>query len=165
MLCLHIVVFVNDDMAKSRQSLIKTACGNKVKSQSERKIDDWLYRNGWISIYEPKIVFSNGCETKPDWVLLPQNDVCKPIIVEYWGLSVLKPNASYWAKEAQPAYQKRRAKKEQHYESHRSYHYIGLEMPDLKRLDEALGKRLDELKCESGLNCECIHIVDSQIDK
>ena len=59
-------------MAKSRQSLMKTACGHRVKSKAEKRIDDWLHRNGWISIYEPEIKFRKT-KTQPDWVLLPQN--------------------------------------------------------------------------------------------
>lgn len=142
---LHIVVLPSISMAKSRQSLMKTACGHRVKSKAEKRIDDWLHRNGWISIYEPEIKF---CKTKtqPDWVLLPQHGITKPVIVEYWGLSVLRPNASYWAQEAQPKYQEKRKFKESLYLDDENYHYIGLELPDLKQLDEVLGEALNRLK-------------------
>ena len=148
-------------MASSRQSLVKTACGHRVKSQSEKKVDDWLFKNGWLSIYEPKVSLSKGNIAEPDWVLLPQNGICKPVIVEYWGLSVLKKNAAYWAKQAQPKYQERRKRKEELYRSNPHFHYIGLEMPDLKKLDERLGRVLESLKCETEGKCECIHIVES----
>lgn len=142
---IHIVVLPSISMAKSRQSLMKTACGHRVKSKAEKRIDDWLHRNGWISIYEPEIKF---CKTKtqPDWVLLPQHGITKPVIVEYWGLSVLRPNASYWAQEAQPKYQEKRKFKESLYLGDENYHYIGLELPDLKQLDEVLGEALNRLK-------------------
>jgi len=142
---IHIVGLPNKGMAKSRQSLLKTACGHRVKSKAEKRIDDWLYRNGWISIYEPEIKF-NKTKTQPDWVLLPQKGITKPVIIEYWGLSVLRPNASYWAQEAQPKYQEKRRFKESLYSEDENYYYIGLELPDLTNLDEVLGEALTLLK-------------------
>lgn len=129
----------------NRHTLLKTKCGHKVKSVSERKIDDWLYRNGWYSVYEPPVKIGNGHIVSPDWVLLPQNGIAKPVIIEYWGLSILKPNASNWAIQAQPDYQQKRKKKEDYYLSSQSFHYIGLTMPDLKDLDVALGSALEFL--------------------
>ena len=129
----------------NRQTLLKTKCGHKVKSVSERKIDDWLYRNGWYSVYEPPLKVGKGHILSPDWVLLPQNGISKPVIIEYWGLSILKPNASNWAIQAQPDYQQKRKKKEEYYLSSESFHYIGLTMPDLKDLDVALGSSLEFL--------------------
>ncbi len=128
-----------------KNSLLKTKCGNKVKSVSEKRIDDWLFKNGWYSVYEPPIKIDKGKVVNPDWVLLPQNGISKPIIIEYWGLSVLKPNASYWAVQAQPKYNERRKKKELFYESAPDYHYIGLTLPDLKDLDSVLGSALSFL--------------------
>ena len=132
-------------MAKSRQSLIKTACGHKVKSHSEKKVDNWLFKNGWLSIYEPPMRFHEGNIIKPDWVLLPQKGISKPVIIEYWGLSVLKPNAARWAIKAQEKYERRKKRKEQHYKDSELYHYIGLTRPDLKNLEESLGKKLEML--------------------
>lgn len=129
-------------MIVAKASYLKTKCGNKVKSESERRIDNWLYRNGWYAVYEPPIKVGKGHIVNPDWVLLPQNGISKPVIIEYWGLSVLKPNASYWAIQAQPKYEERRKKKELFYESTPDYHYIGLTMPDLKDLDSVLGASL-----------------------
>ena len=132
----------------AKESLLKTNCGNKVKSESERKIDNWLYRNGWISIYEPSLKIHKGKVIHPDWVLLPQNGITKPVIIEYWGLSVLKPNAAYWAKQVQPKYEAKRKKKELFYNNTPDYHYIGLTMPDLTDLDSILGVELDFLIIE-----------------
>ena len=61
-------------------------------------------------------------------------------------LSVLRPNASYWAQEAQPKYQEKRQFKESLYLEDENYYYIGLELPDLTQLDEVLGEALDVLK-------------------
>ena len=145
-------------MANGRQTLLKTTCGNLVKSEAERKIDNWLFRHGWSTVYEPKVPFSDGSQLQPDWVLLPQNGICRPVIVEYWGLSVLRPNAAYWAKEAQPKYQRRRKRKEALYTTTPHYHYIGLQLPDLAQLDSTLGEALDALRCDAAEGCRCFPV-------
>lgn len=132
-------------MGAKRKSLLKTSCGNRVKSVSEKKIDDWLYRNGWYAIYEPPVKVKKGHVLCPDWVLLPQNGIKKPVIIEYWGLSILKPNAANWAIQAQPDYEQKRKRKEEFYMDSSEYHYIGLTMPDLKELETALGSALEFL--------------------
>lgn len=96
-------------------------------------------------MYEPPVRFPNGKVIHPDWVLLPQKGLKKPLIIEYWGLSVLKPNAAHWAIQAQDKYEQKRKKKEAYYTTSPDFHYIGLTMPDLKDLDTVLSSALDFL--------------------
>jgi hypothetical protein len=53
-----------------------TLDGHKVKSRGEEKIDNWLYTNGILHVYEPAIP-----ETKRGDFFIPAAD----IFIEYWG--------------------------------------------------------------------------------
>ena len=53
-------------------------------------------------MYEPKIPADSEF-LLPDWLLLPQCGIDKPVIVEYWGL-LRKENRADWVAERLPKY-------------------------------------------------------------
>lgn len=124
-----------------RQSLIRTKAGNRVQSISEAKIDDYLFEAGYNPIYEPTIEMEDW-EFKPDWVILPQKGLDKPLIIEYWGL-LRKENRAKWVIERLPQYLARKEIKENIYESDDRYHFLGIYPEHLDDLDGILGKFLN----------------------
>ena len=89
---------------RSGSSLVKTKAGHKVRSQSEAKIDDWLFSQKLNFVYEP-IFWMRNRKIEPDWVIMPSDNpsVVRPIIIEYWGLSYSKKDlktAAHWVKNA-----------------------------------------------------------------
>jgi hypothetical protein len=134
---------------KSGSSLVKTKAGHKVRSQSEAKIDDWLFSQRFNFVYEP-IFWMKGRKIEPDWVIMPSDvpSVTKPIIIEYWGLSYSKQqmkNVSYWVENAKEGYEARRNRKESFYGEQESYDYIGITPEDLNNLKQWLPQQLKKL--------------------
>lgn len=124
-----------------KQSLIRTKSGNKVQSISEAKIDNYLFESGYHPIYEPTIEMEDW-EFKPDWVILPQKSLDKPLIIEYWGL-LRKENRARWVIDRLPHYLARKEIKENIYESDERYHFLGIYPEQLDDLDVVLGKFLN----------------------
>ncbi len=125
----------------SRQSLIRTNAGNKVQSVSEAKIDDFFYAIGYHPIYEPTIALDDWV-FKPDWVLLPQKDLDKPVIVEYWGL-LRKENRAAWVISRLPHYLERKQIKENAYLASDNYYFLGIYPEQLDDLDSVFAKFLN----------------------
>lgn len=63
---------------------------------SEAQVENWFWEQGIRCIYEPQIVIGDE-EFLPDWVLLPQNGIDKPVIIEYWGLCRDDHTLAKWA--------------------------------------------------------------------
>ncbi len=77
---------------------------------SEAQVENWFWENNIKCIYEPQIVIGDE-EFLPDWVLLPQYGLAKPIIVEYWGLCRQDNTLSGWARKKKPRYLDRKQSK------------------------------------------------------
>jgi hypothetical protein len=134
---------------RSGSSLVKTKAGHKVRSQSEAKIDDWLFSQKLNFVYEP-IFWMGNRKIEPDWVVMPSDNPCvvRPIIVEYWGLSYSKKDlktAAHWVKNAKEGYEARRNRKESFYLEQNTYDYIGITPDNLKNLKRWLPQQLQKL--------------------
>ena len=121
---------------RSGSSLVKTKAGHKVRSQSEAKIDNWLFSQKLNFVYEP-IFWMGNRKIEPDWVVMPSDNpsIVRPIIVEYWGLSYSKKDlktAAHWVKNAKEGYEARRNRKESFYLEQNTYDYIGITPDNLK---------------------------------
>jgi len=104
----------------------KCKSGNQVVSYSEQQIDDWLYDFGLRAIYEPEIpVATEAGYLLPDWLLLPQQGLTKPVIIEYWGL-LRTDNRAEWVEARLPRYLEKKHFKETIYQELDDYHYLGI---------------------------------------
>ncbi len=100
--------------------------GNVVVSYSEQTLDDWLYELGLRAIYEPEIpITSSTGYLLPDWLLLPQQGITKPVIIEYWGL-LRENDRAAWVTERLPQYIAKKKFKESIYQELQDYHYLGI---------------------------------------
>jgi hypothetical protein len=125
-------------------SKCKCKSGHKVASWSERTIDDLLYEAGYQTIYEPEVPTPKG-NFKADWLILPQNGLDKPVIIEYWGL-LRKKNRARWVENRLPKYRARMKYKESIYQMLDSYHYVAIYPEDLENnLEERLLSKLKNL--------------------
>lgn len=125
----------------SGHKLIVTKAGNRVKSKAEAKVDDFFHDMGYHPIYEPIIEIEGGLFT-PDWVLLPQKELTKPVIVEYWGL-LRKGNRADWVIKRLPQYIERKEIKETVYCNDARYDFLGIYPEDLKKLKKVFTKFLN----------------------
>ncbi len=77
-------------LASYYEGRYKCKDGHVVKSEPERKIDDWFYDNHIDHIYEPTYKISEREEINPDWKLpgYIKDIFGKPVdvYVEYWGI-------------------------------------------------------------------------------
>jgi hypothetical protein len=133
----------------SGSSLVKTKAGHKVRSQSECRIDDWLFSQKLNYVYEP-VFWMNGRKIEPDWVIMPGDypAVVRPIVIEYWGLSYSPrqmKRKSHWVKNAQDKYAKRRKNKEEFYAEQKTYDYIGITPDHVSILKRWLPEQLARL--------------------
>lgn len=105
----------------------KCKSGNQVVSWSEQTIDDWFFDSGIKTIYEPEIPvwLDDSDYLLPDWLILPQHGLDKPVIVEYWGL-LRKTNRAAWVESRLPKYLERKHHKESIYRDLEHYHYLGI---------------------------------------
>jgi len=99
--------------------------GNVVVSYSEQTLDDWLYELGLRAIYEPEIPVASTEFLLPDWLLLPQQGITKPVIIEYWGL-LRENDRAAWVTERLPQYIAKKEFKESIYQELQDYHYLGI---------------------------------------
>ncbi len=99
--------------------------GNVVVSYSEQTLDDWLYELGLRAIYEPEIPVAPTEFLLPDWLLLPQQGITKPVIIEYWGL-LRENDRAAWVTERLPQYLAKKEFKESIYHELQDYHYLGI---------------------------------------
>ena len=134
---------------RSGSSFVKTKAGHKVRSQSEAKVDDWLFSQKLNFVYEP-IFWMRNRKIEPDWVIMPSDNPCiiRPIIIEYWGLSYSKKDlktAAHWVKNAKEGYEARRNRKETFYSEQNTYDYIGITPDNLKNLNRWLPQQLNKL--------------------
>lgn len=114
--------------------LITAKSGNIVKSVSEAAIDDFFFDAGYHPIYEPIIEIDDNIFT-PDWILLPQKGLSKPVIVEYWGL-LRTTNRAGWVTKKLPKYLERKEIKETAYAVSPHYDFLGLYPSDLDNLQQ-----------------------------
>lgn len=134
---------------RSGSSLVKTKAGHKVRSQSEAKVDNWLFSQKLNFVYEP-IFWMHNRKIEPDWVIMPSDNpsIVRPIIVEYWGLSYSKKDlkkAAHWVKNAKDGYEARRNRKEMFYSEQNTYDYIGITTDNIKNLKRWLPQQLQKL--------------------
>lgn len=102
-----------------REGRLKCADGHMVRTEPERRIDDWLHARGILHEVEPKM---KGM--RPDWRV-------GNVYIEYWGLA------------GQQGYEKRREEKLALYEQRR-LRLVSLLPEDLDSLDEKLGWLADD---------------------
>ncbi len=110
----------------------KCKSGNVVVSYSEQSIDNWLYELGIRAIYEPEIPVATEY-LLPDWLLLPQQGINKPVIIEYWGL-LRENDRAEWVSERLPKYLAKKEYKESVYQELSDYHYLGI-LPENLNID------------------------------
>jgi hypothetical protein len=120
----------------------KCKSGNKVVSWSEQTIDDWFFEHEIRAIYEPQIPADSEF-LLPDWLLLPQCGIDKPIIVEYWGL-LRKENRAEWVKERLPRYLDKKKSKEDIYTDLDAYYYLSILPEHMEDLDNYLPQELEK---------------------
>lgn len=126
------------------KSKCKCKSGHKVASWSERTIDDFLFEAGYKTIYEPDVPTPKGI-FKADWLILPQNGLDKPVIIEYWGL-LRTTNRARWVESRLPKYKERMKYKESIYRLLDAYYYVPIYPEDLERcLEETILSKLKNL--------------------
>jgi hypothetical protein len=111
---------------------------------SEAQVENWFWEQGIRCIYEPQIVIGDE-EFLPDWVLLPQNGIDKPVIIEYWGLCRDDHTLAKWALKKKPRYLDRKQFKESIYNGSEHYYYVGVYPQELNQLEVTLFQKLQDL--------------------
>lgn len=111
---------------------------------SEAQVENWFWEQGIRCIYEPQIVIGDE-EFLPDWVLLPQNGIDKPVIIEYWGLCRDDHTLAKWALKKKPRYLDRKQFKESIYNGSEHYYYVGVYPQELNQLGVTLFQKLQDL--------------------
>ncbi len=128
--------------APKNKNLIKTESGNLVRSYAEAVIDNWLFDGAWCYTYEPKIEIA-GVVYTPDWVLMPQRGIDKPVVIEYWGL--LRKGGAKWVQKRLPKYLSKKEEKESAYMESENYYFVGIVPQDLPELETIFREKLAEL--------------------
>jgi hypothetical protein len=101
--------------------------GDRVRSQGEKIIDDWLHGHGVRHKYEPAIEIIGG-QIIPDFVVYSRSGA--PIYIEYWGLL------------NEPNYDQRRREKTRLY-AQNNLSLIQIVPDDLQVIDYVLKKELE----------------------
>ncbi len=102
--------------------------GHYVRSEAEKIIDDWLYRNNYVHAYEKSVYM----DTEPNAVVLsdfylPEGDV----YIEFWGI------------EDNEKYNNRKETKIKLYDENK-YNRIDLTMDDIKRINDIMPRKLGQ---------------------
>ena len=109
--------------------------GHRVRSLSEKTIDDWLAHRRIFHSYEPLVYVEDATEQLiPDFCLYDEDN--NSVFIEFWG------------REGDAAYEKRMKRKQAIYEKH-GFSLIQLRSADLQTLDNFMLKKLRDFKIHS----------------